>query len=98
LQKLTPEETGVVLNWVSLKKAFCASRLRPTQQPVRPYDIINIGTEAINSRCWLIEPLDFGADYDVDDLLPARDGLSADGTLYAHHSTVNRPWSCTART
>ena len=35
------------------------------------------------SRDWL-EPLDFGADYDVDDILPAmRNGLSHDGTLYA---------------
>jgi len=31
-----------------------------------------------------IEPLEFGAEYDVDDMLPAmRNGLSADGTLYA---------------
>jgi sorbitol/mannitol transport system substrate-binding protein len=31
-----------------------------------------------------IEPLEFGAEYDVDDMLPAmRNGLSHDGTLYA---------------
>ena len=31
-----------------------------------------------------IEPLNFGASYDIDDMLPAiRNGLSHEGTLYA---------------
>jgi sorbitol/mannitol transport system substrate-binding protein len=51
------------------------------------YDIITIGTYEVPiwaKQSWLV-PLDkLGADYDVDDLLPAiRGGLSVDGKLYA---------------
>ena len=51
------------------------------------YDVITIGTYEVPiwaKQGWLV-PLDnLGADYDVDDLLPAiRGGLSMDGKLYA---------------
>jgi len=50
------------------------------------YDIINIGMQEapIWGAAGWIEPLNFGAEYDVDDMLPAmRNGLSHEGTLYA---------------
>ena len=51
------------------------------------YDVMTIGTYEVPiwaKQGWLV-PLDnLGADYDVDDLLPAiRGGLSVDGKLYA---------------
>ena len=51
------------------------------------YDVLTIGTYEVPiwaKKNWLV-PLDnLGADYDVDDLLPAiRAGLSYDGKLYA---------------
>ena len=50
------------------------------------FDVMTIGMYEApiwGGRGWL-EPLEFGADYDVDDILPAmRGGLSHDGTLYA---------------
>ena len=51
------------------------------------FDVLTIGTYEVPiwaKQGWLV-PLDgLGADYDVDDLLPAiRSGLSADGKLYA---------------
>jgi len=50
------------------------------------YDIINIGMQEapIWGAAGWIEPLEFGPDYDVEDILPAmRAGLSHEGTLYA---------------
>jgi len=51
------------------------------------FDVLTVGTYEVPiwaKQGWLV-PLDgLGADYDVDDLLPAiRSGLSADGKLYA---------------
>lgn len=51
------------------------------------FDVLTIGTYEVPiwaKKGWLV-PLDgLGADYDVDDLLPAiRSGLTADGKLYA---------------
>ena len=51
------------------------------------FDVLTIGTYEVPiwaKKSWLV-PLDnLGADYDVDDLLPAiRAGLSVDGKLYA---------------
>ncbi len=51
------------------------------------FDVLTIGTYEVPiwaKKGWLV-PLDnLGADYDVDDLLPAiRAGLSVDGKLYA---------------
>ncbi len=81
------EETGVKLNWVSLEEGVLREQVTSdTATGGGQYDIINIGMQEapIWGAAGWIEPLEFGADYDVDDILPAmRAGLSHDGTLYA---------------
>jgi sorbitol/mannitol transport system substrate-binding protein len=81
------EETGVVLNWVSLEEGVLREQVTSdTATGGGQYDIINIGMQEapIWGAAGWIDPLEFGAEYDVDDMLPAmRNGLSADGTLYA---------------
>ena len=81
------EETGVTLNWVSLEEGVLREQVTSdTATGGGQYDIINIGMQEapIWGAAGWIEPLEFGAEYDVDDMLPAmRNGLSADGTLYA---------------
>ena len=80
-------ETGVTLNWVSLEEGVLREQVTSdTATGGGQYDIINIGMQEapIWGAAGWIEPLNFGADYDVDDMLPAmRDGLSHEGTLYA---------------
>ena len=80
-------ETGVKLNWVSLEEGVLREQVTSdTATGGGQYDIINIGMQEapIWGKAGWIEPLNFGADYDIDDMLPAmRNGLSADGTLYA---------------
>ncbi len=81
------EETGVKLNWVSLEEGVLREQVTSdTATGGGQYDIINIGMQEapIWGAAGWIEPLEFGADYDVEDILPAmRAGLSHDGTLYA---------------
>ncbi|MEM1364859.1 MAG: sugar ABC transporter substrate-binding protein [Pseudomonadota bacterium] len=81
------EETGVKLNWVSLEEGVLREQVTSdTATGGGQYDIINIGMQEapIWGKAGWIEPLEFDAEYDVDDMLPAmRNGLSADGTLYA---------------
>ncbi|MEP2919291.1 sugar ABC transporter substrate-binding protein [Sulfitobacter sp.] len=81
------EEKGVKLNWVSLEEGVLREQVTSdTATGGGQYDIINIGMQEapIWGAAGWIEPLEFGADYDTDDMLPAmRNGLSADGTLYA---------------
>jgi len=80
-------ETGVELNWVSLEEGVLREQVTSdTATGGGQYDIINIGMQEapIWGAAGWIKPLEFGADYDVDDILPAmREGLSHDGTLYA---------------
>ena len=80
-------ETGVELNWVSLEEGVLREQVTSdTATGGGQYDIINIGMQEapIWGKAGWIEPLEFGAEYDMDDMLPAiRNGLSADGTLYA---------------
>ena len=80
-------ETGVKLNWVSLEEGVLREQVTSdTATGGGQYDIINIGMQEapIWGAAGWIEPLNFGADYDVDDILPAmRAGLSHEGTLYA---------------
>ena len=80
-------DTGVALNWVSLEEGVLREQVTSdTATGGGQYDIINIGMQEapIWGAAGWIEPLDFGADYDVDDMLPAmRNGLSHNGTLYA---------------
>jgi sorbitol/mannitol transport system substrate-binding protein len=81
------EETGVALNWVSLEEGVLREQVTSdTATGGGQYDIINIGMQEapIWGAAGWIEPLEFGADYDIDDMLPAmRNGLSHEGTLYA---------------
>jgi sorbitol/mannitol transport system substrate-binding protein len=67
------------------------------------YDVMTIGTYEVPiwaKQGWLV-PLDnLGADYDVDDLLPAIRSrpLGDDGKLYAAPFYGESSMSCTART
>ena len=80
-------ETGVNLNWVALEEGVLREQVTSdTATGGGQYDIINIGMQEapIWGAAGWIEPLNFSADYDVDDILPAmRAGLSHNGTLYA---------------
>jgi sorbitol/mannitol transport system substrate-binding protein len=92
MQKLTDDFTkanpDITLNWVTLEEN--ALRQKVTMDIAAKggqFDVLTIGTYEVPiwaKKGWLV-PLDnLGADYDVDDLLPAiRAGLSADGKLYA---------------
>ena len=91
MQKLTPEfekaHPGVTLNWVVLEEGVLRSRVTTDiSTKGGQFDVMTIGMYEApiwGSRGWL-EGLDFGSDYNVDDILPAmRGGLSHDGTLYA---------------
>jgi len=91
MQKLSPEfeaaHPGITLNWVVLEEGVLRSRVT-TDITTRggQFDVMTIGMSEApiwGSRGWL-EALEFGADYDVNDILPAmRGGLSHDGKLYA---------------
>lgn len=80
-------ETGVALEWVALEEGVLREQVTSdTATGGGQYDVINIGMQEapIWGQAGWIMPLEFGADYDIDDMLPAiRNGLSADGTLYA---------------
>lgn len=80
-------ETGIELNWVSLEEGVLREQVTSdTATGGGQYDVINIGMQEapIWGAAGWIEPLNFGADYDVDDILPAmRNGLSYEGQLYA---------------
>ncbi|MEJ6710061.1 MAG: extracellular solute-binding protein, partial [Amylibacter sp.] len=81
------EETGVKLNWVSLEEGVLREQVTSdTATGGGQYDIINIGMQEapIWGAAGWIEELRLGADYDVDDILPAmRGGLSHEGKLFA---------------
>ena len=81
------EETGVELNWVTLEESVLREQVTSdTATGGGQYDVINIGMQEapIWGAAGWIEPLEFGAEYDADDILPAiRTGLSHEGTMYA---------------
>ena len=91
MQKLTGHfekaNPGITVNWVTLEEGTLRQRVT-TDITTKggQFDVMTIGMYEApiwGARGWL-EALDFGADYDVDDLLPAmRGGLSANGKLYA---------------
>ena len=90
MQKLSSAyeaETGNTLNWVTLEEGVLRQRVT-TDIATKggAFDVMTIGMYEApiwGSLGWL-EALDFGADYDVNDILPAmRGGLSAGGNLYA---------------
>ena len=80
-------ETGVALKWVSLEEGVLREQVTSdTATGGGQYDVINIGMQEapIWGAAGWIEPLEFGAEYDMDDILPAiRAGLSHEGTMYA---------------
>lgn len=80
-------ETGVELNWVSLEEGVLREQVTSdTATGGGQYDVINIGMQEapIWGAAGWIEPLEFGADYDIEDMLsPIRNDLSHNGTLYA---------------
>jgi len=92
MQKLTDDFTkanpDIKLNWVTLEENVLRQKVT-TDIATKggQFDVLTIGTYEVPiwaKKGWLV-PLDkLGADYDVDDLLPAiRAGLSYDGKLYA---------------
>ena len=80
-------QTGTKLNWVSLEEGVLREQVTSdTATGGGQYDIINIGMQEapIWGAAGWIEPLNFSASYDLDDMLPAmRNGLSHEGQLYA---------------
>ena len=92
MQKLTDDFTkanpDIKLNWVTLEENVLRQKVT-TDIATKggQFDVLTIGTYEVPiwaKKKWLV-PLDkLGADYDVDDLLPAiRAGLTVDGKLYA---------------
>ena len=92
MQKLTDDfktkNPGIDLQWVTLEENILRQKVT-TDIATKggQYDVLTIGTYEVPiwaKQGWL-QPLDnLGANYDVDDLLPAiRSGLTTDGKLYA---------------
>ena len=90
MQKLTPkfeEETGIKVKWVTLEEGVLRQRVTTDiATNGGQFDIMTIGMYEApiwGEKGWLA-PLNFSAEYDVNDILPAmRGGLSHDGQLYA---------------
>ena len=91
MQKLSPQwekKTGHKLNWVVLEENVLRQRVT-TDIATKggQFDIITIGAYEApiwGAKGWLNPLDDLGADYDYDDIYkPIREGLSADGKLYA---------------
>ncbi len=92
MQKLTDDFTAknpdIQLNWVTLEENVLRERVT-TDIATKggQYDVMTIGTYEVPiwaKQNWLLPLENLGADYDVDDLLPAiRGGISMDGKLYA---------------
>jgi sorbitol/mannitol transport system substrate-binding protein len=92
MQKLTDDFTaknpGVSVEWVTMEENILRQKVT-TDIATKggQYDIMTIGTYEVPiwaKQNWLLPLEKLGADYDVDDLLPAiRAGLSKDGKLYA---------------
>ncbi|MGB0662384.1 MAG: ABC transporter substrate-binding protein [Pontibacterium sp.] len=91
MQELAPQwekATGHTLNWVILEENVLRQRVTTDiATDGGTYDIITIG--AYEAPLWgknqWLKPLDdLGAEYNYDDIFPSvRNGLSADGSLYA---------------
>jgi sorbitol/mannitol transport system substrate-binding protein len=92
MQKLTDDfkakNPGIDLEWVTMEENVLRQKVT-TDIATKggQYDVMTIGTYEVPiwaKQGWLVPLDDMGADYDVDDLLPAiRNGLSLDGKLYA---------------
>jgi sorbitol/mannitol transport system substrate-binding protein len=92
MQKLSDDFTkanpDIKLNWVTLEENVLRQKVT-TDIATKggQFDIMTIGTYEVpiwGKKGWLVSLDKLGADYDVDDLLPAiRAGLTVDGKLYA---------------
>ena len=87
-EDFTAKNPDITLDWVTLEENVLRQKVT-TDIATKggQFDVLTIGTYEVPiwaKKGWLV-PLDnLGADYDVDDLLPAiRGGLSMDGKLYA---------------
>ena len=79
---------GIDLKWVTLEENILRQRVTTdVATGGGQYDVMTIGTYEVpiwGNQGWLEELDGLGADYDVEDLLPAiRSGLSVDNKLYA---------------
>ena len=92
MQKLTDDfakkNPDITLNWVTLEENVLRQKVT-TDIATKggQFDVLTIGTYEVPiwaKNGWLVALDNLGADYKIDDLLPAiRGGLSADGKLYA---------------
>ena len=91
MQKLSPQweaETGHTLNWVVLEENVLRQRVTTDiATSGGQFDVITIGAYEApiwGAQGWLNGLDDLGDDYDYEDIYePIRNGLSADGNLYA---------------
>ncbi|WP_242224009.1 ABC transporter substrate-binding protein [Shinella zoogloeoides] len=87
-EDFTAKNPDIQLEWVTLEENVLRERVT-TDIATKggQYDIVTIGNYEVPiwaKQGWLVSLDGLGADYDVDDLLPAiRGGLSVDGKLYA---------------
>jgi sorbitol/mannitol transport system substrate-binding protein len=84
----TTKNPDIALQWVTLEENVLRQRVT-TDIATKggQFDVLTIGTYEVPiwaKQGWLVPLENLGADYDVDDLLPAiRAGLTHDGKLYA---------------
>jgi sorbitol/mannitol transport system substrate-binding protein len=84
----TTKNPGIELKWVTLEENILRQRVT-TDVATKggQYDVMTIGTYEVpiwGKQGWLTELDNLGANYDVDDLLPAiRGGLTINDKLYA---------------
>jgi sorbitol/mannitol transport system substrate-binding protein len=84
----TAKNPGIQVEWVTLEENVLRQKVT-TDIATKggQFDLLTIGTYEVPiwaKRGWLMPLDDLGADYDVDDLLPAiRAGLSHENKLYA---------------
>jgi sorbitol/mannitol transport system substrate-binding protein len=84
----TAKNPDISVEWVTLEENVLRQRVT-TDIATKggQFDVLTIGTYEVPiwaKQKWLVELNGLGADYDVDDLIPAiRSGLSMDGKLYA---------------
>ena len=86
-EDFTAKHPDIELEWVTLEENVLRERVTTDiATGGGQYDVVTIGNYEVPiwaKQDWL-KPLELGAEYDVDDMLPAiRGGLSVDGQLYA---------------
>ncbi|MGQ0485650.1 MAG: ABC transporter substrate-binding protein [Hyphomicrobiales bacterium] len=87
-EDFTAKNPDIALEWVTLEENVLRQKVT-TDIATKggQFDVLTIGTYEVPiwaNKGWLVALDNLGADYDVDDLLPAiRSGLSVDGKLYA---------------